>query len=194
MTRIAYALLLALLLPSCSKQEPIEKARMDAASDVRVGAFNFLERAGVPLSDKDLKGKVWIATLIFTRCPTSCVTMCAEMAELQEEFADDPDFRIVATTCDPAYDTADVLDKFARTYDAKPDRWYFLTGRLEDIRKFAVEGLRLPWKADDPVNHSIDFVLVDRDGTIRDYFRQIRPDEMKRMRAVIRDLLAKKAP
>lgn len=193
MTRTALLALLA-LLAACAEDQPIGKARIEGAADVRVGAFNFLERSGRPLSDKDMKGKVWVASLIFTRCTTTCIPMCGEMADLQEDFAEDPDFRIVAITVDPAYDTAEVLDKFGRSYDADPERWYFLTGKIEDIRTFAVEGLRLPWKAEDPITHSIDFVLVDRDGRIRDYFRQTKPDEMKRMRAVVREMLAGKAP
>lgn len=186
--------LLPLLAVACERNEPVGKARIEEGAEVRVGAFNFLERAGRPLSDKDLKGKVWVASLIFTRCTTTCIPMCAEMADLQEDFAEDPDFRIVATTVDPAHDTAEVLDKFGKTYDADPDRWYFLTGKMEDIRQFAVEGLRLPWNPDEAIVHSIDFVVVDRDGRIRDYFRQTKPDEMKRMRTVIRGLLAEKTP
>jgi len=189
------ALLVATLaLAACSKQEPIGKARIEKGDGLEVGAFEFLERSGNPFSEKDLKGKVWVGSLIFTRCTTSCIPMCTEMFQLQEDFKDDPDFRIVATTVDPANDTADVLQKFAKSYDADPLRWYFLTGTAEDIRKFAVEGLRIPWNADDPIVHSVDFVLVDRAGRIRDYFRQTQPEQMKRMREVIRDVLAEKAP
>jgi protein SCO1/2 len=185
----------ALLLGACAEQKPIGKSRLESGDALEVGAFSFLERSGRPLSDKDLKGKVWVASLIFTRCGTTCPPMCGEMVELQEEFKDEPDFRIVAATVDPAYDTAEVLDKFGKSYDADPDRWYFVTGKLEDIRKFAAEGLRIiPWKADNPVEHSVVFVLVDRKGHIRDYFRQDDWEQMKRMRDVIRGVLAGKAP
>lgn len=196
MTRTSHAtaLLAALLLSACSEQKPIGKARIEKGEGLEVGAFDFLERSGKPLSDKDLKGKVWVGALIFTRCNTTCIPMCGEMADLQEEFKDEPDFRIVATTVDPLYDTADVLDKFGKSYGADPERWYFLTGKLEDIRRFAVEGLRIPWNSDDPVTHSVHFVLVDKSGKIRDYFQQTISDEMKRMRAVIKDVLAEKAP
>lgn len=196
MTHTLYgtALLAALLLSACAQQEPIGKARIEKGDGLEVGAFEFLERSGRPLSERDLKGKVWVGSLIFTRCTTSCIPMCAEMYQLQEDFKDDPDFRIVTTTVDPANDTAEVLEKFAKSYDADPDRWFFLTGTAEDIRKFAVEGLRIPWNADDPIVHSVDFVLVDRTGRIRDYFRQTQPDQMKRMREVIREVLDEKAP
>lgn len=187
-------LVAAVALAACSNQEPIGKARIEKGDGLEVGSFDFLERSGKPFSERDLKGKVWVGSLIFTRCTTSCIPMCVEMYQLQEDFQDDPDFRIVATTVDPANDTAEVLEKFAKSYDADPLRWYFLTGTAEDIRKFAVEGLRIPWNADDPIVHSVDFVLVDRAGRIRDYFRQTQPDQMTRMRKVIREVLAEKAP
>ena len=190
MTRIL--VLAALALVACSENKPIGKARMDGGEKLYVGKFDFLERAGKPLSDKDLKGKVWVAALIFTNCPTICPRMCIEMAELQEEFRDERDFRLVATTVDPARDTPEVLDKFGKGFGADPDRWYFLTGKKQDIRRFAVEGLRIPWNDEEEVAHSPDFVLVDRDGRIRDYFRQLEPDQMKRMREVIRGVLAEK--
>lgn len=192
-TNALAALLLPFLLGACGSDDPVGKARIEKGEKLEVGPFNFLERAGRPLSDKDLKGKVWIASLIFTTCNNPCPSMCREMAKLQGEFKDSPDFRIVTTTVDPARDTADVLARFAKSYDADPLRWYFLTGRGEDIEKFAIEGLRLAASAE-LVGHSTKFVLVDRDGRIRDYFGQGDPDDMKRMRAVIRQVLAERAP
>jgi cytochrome oxidase Cu insertion factor (SCO1/SenC/PrrC family) len=187
----ALAALLALALcAACSEQKPIGKARLEEGEPLPVGSFDFLERSGKPLTDEDLKGKVWVGALIFTNCTGICMPMCVEMARLQDEFKDEPDFRIVATTVDPDRDTAEVLAKFAKSYSADPDRWYFLTGKKEDIRKFAVEGLRIPWKDDEPVTHSPDLVLVGRDGNVQDYFRQLNPDEMKRLREVIKSVLA----
>jgi protein SCO1/2 len=187
-------LFLLALVAACVDPEPIGKARIAGGDALEVGEFVLLERVGRPLSDKDLKGKVWIASIIFTRCQTTCIPMSGEMAKLQDEFRDQPDFRIVAVTCDPAWDTAQRLDQFGKTYGADPERWYFVTGTAEDIRRFAVGGLRLPWNADDPVTHSVDFALVDREGRIRDYFRETQQGEMERMRGVIRQLLAEPAP
>jgi protein SCO1/2 len=195
MTHITRAALLAaaLLLGACSREEPIGKARVEKGEALEVGAFELLERSGKPLSEKELKGKVWVGALIFTTCTGPCPAICFEMAKLQEDFKDAPDFRLVTTTVNPAHDTADVLAKFAKGYDADPDRWYFLTGKGEDIERFAINGLRLA--ADTTkVGHSPDLVLVDRNGRIRDYFHQTDAADMKRLRGVIRGLLAEKAP
>jgi cytochrome oxidase Cu insertion factor (SCO1/SenC/PrrC family) len=185
--------MLALLLPlvaACAEERPIGHARIEKGEALEAEGKVHLLR---PFSTDDLQGKVWVGSLIFTTCTTSCIPMCGEMADLQEEFEQEKDFRIVAATVDPEHDTAEVLSKFGRSYGADPERWIFLTGTKEDIRRFAVDVLRLPWNADEPIVHSIDFVLVDRAGKIRDYFRQTKPDEMRRMRAVIRELLAEKA-
>jgi hypothetical protein len=66
--------------------------------------------------------------------------------------------------------------------------------KQKDIKKFAHGGLRIQWHPDDPLIHSTYFVLVDREGLIRDYFNQTRRDEMKRLRKVIRTLLGEKTP
>jgi protein SCO1 len=191
MTRTALFALLVAFLAACAEDQPIGKARINEGQAVEVGAKVYLQR---PFSVEDLEGKVWVGSLIFTTCTTSCIPMCGEMADLQEEFEQEKDFLIVTATVDPEHDTAEVLSKFGRSYGADPERWLFLRGTKEEIRTFAVEVLRLPWNADEPIVHSVDFVLVDRAGKIRDYFRQTKPDEMRRMRAVIRELLAEKAP
>jgi protein SCO1/2 len=182
------------LVAACKKEEPVGKVRIEKGDGLEVGAFDFLERSGLPLSDKDLKGKVWIGSLIFTTCTGPCPHMCEEMARLQDEFKDAPDFRIVTMTVDPAHDTAEVLKAFAKGYGADPLRWYFLTGRAKDIQQFAIHGLRLAASTEGEVGHSTAFVLVDRAGRIRDYFQETDPDEMTRMREVIREVLAEKTP
>jgi protein SCO1/2 len=183
-----------LLLAACGEQPEPLGARVAKGEGLVVPDFSFLERGGRPYGLKDLKGKVWVAAFIFTRCRTTCIPMCGEMMELQDEFEDEPDFRIVATTVDPAYDTAARLKEFAQGYGADPERWLFLTGKRADIKKFAHEGLKIQWHPQDPLIHSTYFVLVDRDGRIRDYFNQTRREEMERLRKVIRTLLGEKTP
>ncbi len=192
-TGAIFILCLAAACGESEKRGPVG-ARIEKKDALRVPPFSFLERQGVPVGRDTLKGKVWLASLIFTRCQTSCIPMCGEMVELQDEFADAPDFRLVSTTVDPAYDTRAVLEEFAQGYGADPERWLFLTGKRKDIRKFAHEGLKIQWKDEDPLIHSTYFVLVDRDGTIRDYFNQTDKEEMQRMRSVIREVLAEKTP
>ncbi|MHC4547410.1 MAG: SCO family protein [Planctomycetota bacterium] len=192
----AAAITFLVLLAACGEGHPPlpAGARIARGKGLKVPAFHLLERAGVPVDRESLQGKVWVAAFIFTRCTTTCIPMCAEMTKLQEEFRDEPDFRIVATTVDPAYDTREVLARFAKGYGADPGKWLFLTGKRDAIREFAHEGLKIQWHPTDPLIHSTYFVLIDRHGTIRDYFNQTDKDAMKRLRGVVRHVLAEKAP
>ncbi|NJN14557.1 MAG: SCO family protein [Planctomycetes bacterium] len=155
----------------------------------QVPEFNLLERAGVPLGLKELKGKVWVAMFIFTRCQGPCVAMCMEMNRLQDEFRDEEEFALVATTVDPAYDTPEVLRKHAARFEAQEGRWYFLTGTRELIREFAVDGLHVPWREEDPLTHSERFVLVDRTGQMRGFYQLTETGRMKKLREDIRSVL-----
>ena len=183
-----------LLVAACEKKQEPMGAKIAPGEGLEVPAFSFLERGGRPYGLEDLKGKVWVASFIFTRCRTTCIPMCGEMMDLQDEFEDEKDFRIVATTVDPENDTAERLAKFGQGYGADPERWLFLTGKAEDIKAFAHGGLKIQWHPEDALIHSTYFVLVDRQGRIRDYFNQTRREEMERLRKVIRSLLAEKTP
>lgn len=194
MRAIPMLLLLLLLAAACEKRHEPTGAKIAQGEGLAVPEFSFLERGGRPFGLRDLRGKVWVAAFIFTRCRTTCIPMCGEMMELQDDFADEKDFRIVATTVDPAHDTAERLAAFAKGYGADPERWLFLTGRQEDIKAFAHGGLKIQWHPEDPLIHSTYFVLVDRGGQIRDYFNQTRREEMERLRKVIRTLLGEKTP
>ena len=189
--------LVLLLAAGCRPGEPAATSGESVSHDLgmlgKVPDFEFLERAGVPVDREALRGKVWICSFVFTRCATHCVVMSTEMAALQDEFEDEPDFVVVATTVDPVYDTPEVLRKHADRYGAKEDRWLWLTGLREDIRKLAHEGMKLAWKADDPLIHSTRFVLVDRAGNIRGYYELRGEGRMRKMREDIRALLAEKA-
>ena len=158
--------------------------------------FSLTERSGRTVTLADLKGKGWVANLIYTHCPDTCPFQTAEMAKLQREFAGEKDFRLVSITVDPERDTIQVLAEYAQRFRADPGRWLFLTGKKEAIYRLAEKGFRLsavevqesvpkpgpksllewlqPVPAyahhpgpSQPYIHSSRFVLVDRKGRVR---------------------------
>ena len=58
-------------------------------------------------------------------------------------FAAEPDVRLVSITVDPAYDTPEVLTRYAQSFAAQPQRWLFLTGDKATIYRLVREGFRL---------------------------------------------------
>jgi len=105
--------------------------------------FVLIECSGPSVTKADLLGKVWIASVIFTRCADECPLVSSHMAQLQDTFAAEPDVRLVSITVDPAYDTPEVLTHYARSFAAQPQRWLFLTGDKATIYRLVREGFRL---------------------------------------------------
>ena len=105
--------------------------------------FSLIERAGRRITRRDLQGKVWIASFIYTHCTETCPLQSAQMARLQADFATAADLRLVSFTVDPEQDTPEVLVEYAARFGADRDRWLFLTGEKQAIYRLAQEGFRL---------------------------------------------------
>jgi cytochrome oxidase Cu insertion factor (SCO1/SenC/PrrC family) len=146
-----------------------------------VGEFALTERHGDTVRDSDLRGKVWIASFVFTRCTGPCPQVSATLARLQSELTDE-DVRFVTFTVDPKHDGPKELAEYAEHFQADPKRWLFLTGKQEDIYRLLREGFHVPVeenegdarKPGNEVMHSPKLVVVDRRGHIRGYFDGIR--------------------
>lgn len=152
--------------------------------------FSLVNRDGRPVGLRDLAGKAWVADFVFTRCPASCPMMSSRMARLERSLPPDAEVRLVSISVDPAFDTPEVLERYAGKYKA-PERWLFLTGEKEAVRSLCVEGFKLgldmepaPGMAGpEPILHSNRFVLVDGEGRIRGYYEAFDEASMEKLRA-----------
>lgn len=106
-------------------------------------SFRLTERSGKEITSADLRGKVWIADFIFTRCVDVCPVMSAQMARLQSEFSDEPGLKLVSISVDPEHDRPAILARYATQFHADPERWYFLTGDKKAIYRLVREGFKL---------------------------------------------------
>ena len=160
-------------------------------------AFDLIERRQAPLRLDDLRGKVWVADFMYTSCVEMCPLQSAEMARLQTAFADHADLRLVSISVDPEHDTPAVLTAYAENFRADPERWLFATGEPDAVARLAQEGFRLSAASyvsgedgkDYAFIHSNRFVLVDRQGRIRGYYRSTDPDDLARLRRDLTVLL-----
>lgn len=161
--------------------------------------FSLVNRDGRTIRLEDLAGAPWVADFIFTRCPASCPMMSARMARLSRSLPADLDVLLVSISVDPAYDTPEVLNRYAERYlapEQAPDRWLFLTGEREDVRRLCVEGFKLgldmdpppgmagpePGIRSEPILHSTRFVLVDGEGQIRGYYEAFDEASTEKLR------------
>lgn len=175
------------------RPEPTTKPLDDL--EYAVGSFSLTERDGRTITEKDLHGKVWIASFVFTRCMGNCPAVTATVRELQSKI-DHPDVRFVTFTVDANHDTPGELKKYADRYQADPKRWLFLTGNEAAIRKLLVERFKQsagdePGKELDHLDalssHSTRLAVVDKSGTIRGIYEGMRnanfPDSDSRFAA-----------
>lgn len=152
----------------------------------QVKDFRLTDQNAKDLSRKDLEGKVWVATFIFTRCTLTCPLQSKWMAKLQKRLSSEPtseDIRLVSFTVDPDFDTPTVLKKYAENVTDNDSTWHFLTGTKAQIATLAKDSFRLPAgpSVDDSssVAHDARVVLVDRQGRIRGYYDIIADDSLE---------------
>lgn len=123
------------------------KARLSPAPPIysQLPDFQLVDASGRAFSRERLRGKVWVADFIYTRCEDTCPLQTAEMRRLQKAFSGERDFRQLSITTDPARDTGALLAAYARKFGAERARWFFLTGEERAIRDLALKGFRLSY-------------------------------------------------
>lgn len=165
----------------------------------KVQPFSLTNQAGNIVSLADLKGQVWVADVIFTRCPGPCPKMTDEMARIQKAFPAETNLRFVTLTTDPEHDTARRLKDYSEKFSADPARWHFLTGpKKELLGNLAVGSLKLSalekdkqlqQDPNDLFIHSTVFVLVDKTGVIRGFYESLEEGFQEKIQADIKSLL-----
>jgi protein SCO1/2 len=154
-----------------------------------VGVFALTDQQGRAVTPDTMRGKVWAAAFMFTRCPTVCPRITRRMRDLQQAAAkDDVKLELVSFSVDPEHDTPQVLRTYAEQNGADQKTWRFLTGDLEVVRRTSEQGfkLALDGKATEGAEHfglfhGSHLVLVDGSGNIRGYYRTSEDEQMRQL-------------
>jgi protein SCO1/2/putative membrane protein len=206
--RLLAGLLLALLTPGLCP------AANDEDSDFgRVGDFALTERDGRTVRSEHLRGKVWVASFVFTRCTRGCPQVAAALRQLQDAFAGNPNVLLVTFTVDPEHDDPAELRRYAEHYGADPQRWLFLTGSEKQLHHLIHDSFHLhaapttgaERQPGNEFDHSTRLVVVDAEGQIRGYFDGLRdtqwpdPEEhfqsnLKKLRRLVNHLAYRPPP
>jgi protein SCO1 len=115
-------------------------------------------------------GKVIVLNFVYTRCalPNFCFRSSNNLGLLQRRFRQrlGRDLVLLTVTFDPTHDDPLTLAKYAATWKADSNKWHFLTGAAEDVRRvcelfgedfFQDEGL---------MAHSLHTVIINRNGKL----------------------------
>lgn len=173
------------------------KRGVDPISFVR--PFKFINQDGMPLTQEDVKGKVFVAAYFFTTCKGICPRMNYNLKTVYEELKNEPDFLLLSHTCDPETDSVPQLKKYVDSLGVDTRKWIFLTGRKDSLYSMA----RLSYTIDDPANNvkSIDddflhtqfWALIDRNGDVRKIYDGLDDREVKKLIEDARKLLVNDA-
>jgi len=185
---------LCLLFPGCEKSgssaQPLPKL-------FQLPAFTLTERTGQPFNSATMQGKVWVASFFFASCPGTCPILNKQMQAIEKDTEGQSNFGLLSIATDES-DTPEVLRNTADLLHAG-SRWFFVTGKKDQVFNLSVNGFKLALKDADGVNvkekiiHSTKIALIDQQGWIRGYYDGVgdnAPEEKTRLLADIKRLLA----
>jgi protein SCO1 len=138
--------------------------------------FTLVDARGAAFGSNDLRGRPYIASFFFTRCPSICPVLMARVGALQARFrqAGIDNVRLVSVTVDPEHDTPERLREAEPRYGVDPARWRLLTGDGDAISTLLVDGFKVPgvekMGSDGDLPHTAKVVLVDGTGHVRGYY------------------------
>jgi protein SCO1/2 len=136
-----------------------------------VPPFELTAQDGGRFGSKDLAGRVWLASFMFTRCETDCRDITPQMARIQGRTRNlEPAFHLVSFSVDPGFDDPARLAAYARAHRASPRMWTFLTGPVDTVRN--------------AISDATHLVLVDGEGRIRAYYD---PEDAGSVERAVRD-------
>ncbi len=147
--------------------------------------FELTDQDGQAFHSETLHGKVWIGSVFFSSCASTCRSQNAQIAKLQRKYGD-RGVQFVSITCDPETDTPDVLKPYAKLFGAEHDKWTFLTGDFDLIAKIGREKLGI--SVDHKV-HSDRLVLFDGEGSTHGAYGSTDINQFNKLETEIEKLL-----
>lgn len=163
----------------------------------RVGEFSLLSQTGSAFTDRDLRGRVHLASFIYTRCSAICPALVTSLRRVDRAIEDDR-FRIVSYSVTPDLDPPAVLAAFGSERGIEPSRWVLATGEKSEIFRLARESYFatdevLSKTLADPAAflHTEKLILVDAYGKLRGVYDGTLPSDVDHAIADARLLLKK---
>lgn len=136
------------------------------------------DQSGKSMRLKDLKGKIPLVSMIFTRCPYACPRTIADLKNIEKQLPEEKRGQVafVLVSFDDINDTPEQLRAFAEKMNAGKD-WILLHGNEESIRELAmVLNVKYKKQPDGNFTHSNIISLLDRNGGIEAQLEGLNAD------------------
>lgn len=144
--------------------------------------FTLLNQSARKIHLAQFKGKVLVATFVYTRCPLAdyCPRMSRNFAQIDLALAADPKLyaqtHLLSISFDPAYDTPAVLRSYGGAYTGRYTKetfthWDFAAPSQNDlpaVTKFF--GVGVTPGENNTLTHSLSTVIIGKDGKIAAWY------------------------
>ncbi len=161
-----------------------------------VSPFSFTNQDGKIITEKDVKGKIYVVEYFYATCKGICPKMNENLAKVYTAFRGNKNIMILSHTVDPVKDTVAALKAYSLRFDADGDQWMFLTGdkkQLYDMARYSylinAEDTSNGVTITDDFIHDKHYALVDGYGRIRGMYNGLDDAEVAKLITDIRELL-----
>ncbi len=163
--------------------------------------FSFIDQDGKTITQNEVAGKVYLAEYFFTTCKGICPRMNENMKTIYDKFSHEPGFAIMSHTCMPETDSVPLLKQYEKKIlDGESNtNWHFVTGVKDSLYKMARQSYLLDNEKNNSGNiadqfiHTQFFALVDKQKRVRGIYDGLKPEELEKLVADIKDLLKEKS-
>lgn len=139
----------------------------------KMQSFNVTDQDGHKFSQKDMKGKVYIADFIFTNCETVCPPMTYNMSTVIDQLEKDgvKNYGVLSFSVDLGGRRIIKKKDYVKQYNVPDNKWTLLTNYdFKFIKQYAQDNFKSivapPPKGSTQVTHGTSFYLIDQNGKI----------------------------
>ena len=184
---------LPVMNPSDVNPEMVDDSIQFISKYHKIANFAFTNQNGKMITQKDYKGKIYVADFFFTTCQSICPIMTRNLVDVQNAFLNNSKVMLLSHSVLPDQDSVSVLKKYALEKGVNDKKWNLVTGNKKDIyyiarKSYLVVKTGNPSELYDMV-HTENLVLVDAKKRIRGFYDGTKKEETKRLIEDIRFLL-----
>lgn len=138
----------------------------------QVPSFQLTHQSGEVISSESIGGKLWVVNFFPPVCQGLCKQTFTQLARVQDAFRYQSSVKILSISFPPAPDGSLALQELAKSFQADPTKWFFLSGTPSQVSSLATTGffvsdLSSSVQSDSSQTNLNQVWLVDKKGHIR---------------------------
>lgn len=160
----------------------------------RIPSFTLTNQQNQVITEQEMNDMVTVVDFFFTSCPGICPKMMDNMLLVQDAFQTEEEVQILSYSVTPEYDSAAVLQAYAKQKGIVSDRWHLLTGKrsvIYDLGRnhyFIEEDFGLQKDPEDFI-HTENFLLIDQSRRIRGIYNGLSKSSIQQLIADAKTLI-----